>query len=81
MTSWPNIGKGLRKGMRITPRPSGRRMQWAAPFHWRVYGDGREYGRDYPTLESARDARARYSEYYPHVRYVIRRHRGPASAV
>lgn len=49
--------------------------------HWRVYGDGREFGRDYPTLEAARQAKARYAANFPHVRYVIRRHRGPALAL
>lgn len=29
MTSWPNIPKGLRKGMRVDHRPSRRRVEWA----------------------------------------------------
>ena len=29
MTSWPNIGKGMRKGMRIAPRHSPGRVSWA----------------------------------------------------
>ena len=29
MTSWPNIGKGLRRGMKTPARPSRGRIEWA----------------------------------------------------
>jgi len=49
--------------------------------HYRVYADGREFGIDYRTLEAAREAKARYARYFPHVRYYIRRIVGPALAL
>lgn len=40
---------------------------------YRVYCDGREFGRDYRTLEDARAARAAYASHFPSHRYYIRR--------
>lgn len=48
--------------------------------HWRVYGDGREFGIDYPTLRAAQAAKALYASHFPWCRYTIRKHRGPVLA-
>lgn len=55
-------------------------------MHWVIwaYVDGskvgREFGVDYDTLDEARRVRERYARFWPHVRYIIRRRRGPALA-
>lgn len=40
---------------------------------YRIYADGREFGIDYPSLRSARAAKAAYQKYFPRVRYYIRK--------
>ena len=44
----------------------------ATPKWYRVYGDGREFGLDYPNLAEARRVKELYAAEWPRTRYYIR---------